>query len=116
MAEKIVKIGDKDVKFKVTGQTPLMYMAMFTGSDFLKDFMTIEKAQAKGEALESLTFYKIAYCLAKKGDSEIPNIDEWLESFEDGFPVFEVFSELMPLIQLNFTTTKKKTTRKTTKK
>lgn len=116
MAEKIVKIGDRDVNFKITGQTPLMYMAMFSGSDFLKDFMEIEQAQAKGEALNSLTFYKIAYCLAKKADAELPDMGEWLESFEDGFPIFEVVAELMPLIQLNFTTTKKKTTRKTTKK
>lgn len=110
MAEHVITIDNKDVKFKVTGQTPLMYMAMFTGSDFLKDFMEIERAQAKGEAIESLAFYKIAYCLAKKADPELPEMGEWLESFEDGFPIFEVIAELMPLIQLNFTSTKKKTT------
>lgn len=115
MAEHVITIDNKDVKFKVTGQTPLMYMAMFSGSDFLKDFMEIEQAQTKGEALNSLTFYKIAYCLAKKADAEIPEMGEWLESFEDGFPVFDVVSELMPLIQLNFMRTKKKTV-KTKKK
>lgn len=112
MAEKVITIDGKKARFKITGQTPLMYMSMFNGSDFLKDFMSIEQAQAKGEAPDSLIFYKIAYCLAKKADADIPELNDWLDSFENGFPVFEIISELLPLIQSNFMTTKKKTSKK----
>jgi len=104
MAEKVLTINDKQVKFKITGFTPLMYMSMFQ-SDFLKDFMAMEKAQRNEEAPDMITFYKIAYCLAKKADEEIPSMENWLDSFEDGFPIAEVLQEIMPLIQLNFSST-----------
>ncbi|RDV27118.1 hypothetical protein [Lysinibacillus capsici] len=109
MAEKVVKIYDKEVKFKVTGATPILYMSMF-GSDFLKDFMELEKAQAQGESPSLLPLYRIAYALAKKADDSLPDMEAWLDSFEDGFPVADVVKELMPLIQMNFTTNAPKKT------
>lgn len=112
MAEKVLTIGEKKVPFKITGATPLMYMSMY-GTDFLKDFMDLEKIHSNGEAPDMMTFYKVSYCLAKKADSEIPNMEDWLDSFEDGFPVAEVVQELMPLIQANFQSTyKSKTVKK----
>lgn len=116
MAEKVIKINDKDIKFKVTGQTPLMYRAMFPGSDFLKDFMNLEKNQSQGNAFESIEFYQMVYCLAKKANPEIPEINAWLDTFEDGFPVMDIVKEVLPLIQANFTSTvKKKSTTQTRK-
>ena len=104
MAEKVLTISGKEVKFKITGATPLMYMSMFQ-SDFLKDFMAMEKAQRNDEAPDMIVFYKVAYCLAKKADDEIPSMEDWLDSFEDGFPIAEVLQEIMPLIQMNFSNT-----------
>lgn len=104
MAEKVLTISNKEVKFKITGATPLMYMSMY-GSDFLKDFMTMEKAQRNDDAPDMSTFYQVAYCLAKKADANIPDMVEWFDSFEGGFPVADVLQELMPLIQLNFSNT-----------
>lgn len=43
---------------------------------------------------------RLAY--GKKADESIPQLDEWLDSFEDGFPVIDLLQELMPLIQANF--------------
>lgn len=113
MAETTINIYGKDVTFKVTGQTPLMYRAMFPGSDFLKDFMNLEKNQAQGNAFESIEFYQMVYCLAKKADPEIPEMNVWLDTFEDGFPVMEIVNDVLPLIQANFISTqiKKKATR-----
>lgn len=106
MAQKTLTISDKEVNFKITGYTPLMYKAMY-GSDFLKDFMAMEKAYANDEAPDLDTFYKVSYCLAKKADEDIPSLEEWLDSF-DSFPVADVVNELIPLIQANFTSTVKK--------
>lgn len=78
------------------------------GKDFLSEFMKLEKELQAGEVKDFMAFYRIAYALAKKGDSEIPDMEKWLDTFEGGFPVFGVVQELMPLIQINFQSTKKK--------
>lgn len=111
MAEKTLKVFERDVAFKITGQTPLMYRAMFAGSDFLKDFMNLELAQSAGQSFESIEFYQMVYCLAYKADNTIGSMDEWLDSFEEGFPIMDIFPEILPLIQANFSAPKKKTTR-----
>lgn len=108
--------GGKDVLFKITGQTPLMYRAMF-GKDFLVEFIKLEKQMAAGEEVTDFdSFHHIAYVLAKKGDPSIGDMDTWLDSFAY-FPVFDVVKELMPLISLNFSMQvapdAKKKTRKT---
>lgn len=103
MAEKIIHIGKQKVRFVVTGATPLMYMAMY-GKDFLSEFLKLEKDLQHNTVKDFMPFYQISYCLAKKGNPEIPELMEWLESFEDGFPVFELVDQLMPLIQVNFAT------------
>lgn len=108
MAEKVITINDKEVVFKITGQTPLMYRSMFAGADFLKDFMNLEKSQSAGIAFESIEFYQMVYCLAKKGNPEIPDMDAWLDSFEEGFPIMDIFPEILPLIQANFSVAPKK--------
>ncbi|MFJ3389543.1 hypothetical protein [Lysinibacillus sp. NPDC086135] len=115
MAEKLIEVYEQEILFKITGQTPLMYRAMFAGADFLKDFMNLEKAKVSGESFDSLEFYQMVYCLAKKGNPDIPEMNDWLDSFDEGFPVMDVFAEVLPLIQANFTAPKKKATR-TTKK
>lgn len=107
MAEKIIPIYSTDVKFKITGFTPLMYQTMY-GADFLKDFNEMQKAQLAGEAPNTLTLYQIIYCLAKKADSNIPSMEEWFDSFEDGFPIADVLQEISPLILANIATTVKK--------
>ena len=111
MAEKIVDINGQNVKFKITGLTPVMYMSMY-GKDFLAEFIKLEKDLQEGNVQDFMPFYRIAYVLAKKGDESIGSMEEWLESFEDGLPVFDLLQELMPLIQMNFTTQKKPTGKK----
>jgi len=101
MAEKTIPINGQDVKFKVTGGTPIQYLGIF-GSDFIADFMELQKQEANGGITNYLPFYRIVWMTAKQADSEIPIMEEWLDSFEDGFPVFEIVQEIMPLIQANF--------------
>ncbi|MFJ6266467.1 hypothetical protein ACIQGW_15960 [Lysinibacillus xylanilyticus] len=103
MADKIIPINGEDIKFKVTGGTPIQYLGHF-GHDFIVDFMELQKQEASGGITNFLPFYRIAWITAKQADKEIPNMEEWLDSFEDGFPVFEVVEGLVPLIQANFKT------------
>lgn len=110
MAEKLIKIGEKEVLFKITGSTPVTYLSMY-GKDFLSEFIKLERELNGGEP-DFTAFYRMCYVMAKKANAEIPPMEEWLDSFEDGFPVFELIQELLPLIQANFTTQPKKTLKK----
>lgn len=104
MAIKTITINDIDVKFKVTGATPIRYMTMY-GKDFLAEFIKLEKEINSGTIADFMPVYRIVYCLAKQADAEIEDMEDWLESFEDGLPVFDVLTELFPLIQLNLAST-----------
>lgn len=105
MAEKVIKIDDREVKFIVNGLTPVTYMSE-QGRDFLGDFIKMENGMKGKIPLDTMCFYNIAYITAKSADNEIGTLEEWLESFENGFPIFEVVGELMPLLQLNFKSNK----------
>jgi len=101
MAEQLITIGEKEVKFKITGSTPLMYLAAF-GTDFLSDFMKLSNELNSDKGLQStMPIYQMAWIMAKKADNNVPQLEDWLDSFEEGFPVFEVLEELIPLIQAN---------------
>lgn len=104
MAVKTITINDKDVKFMVSGATPIRYMSMY-GKDFLAEFIKLEKEISSGNIADFMPVYRIIYCLAKQADSNIDEMEDWLESFEDGLPVFDVLTELFPLIQLNLAST-----------
>lgn len=101
MAEKIITIGEKEVAFKITGSTPLMYLSAF-GTDFLSDFMKVSRELSSEEGLkDSMPIYRMAWIMAKKADAELPQLEDWLDEFEDGFPIFEVLEEVIPLVQAN---------------
>lgn len=105
MAKLEIEIYDKKVPFKITGLTPIQYFTMFQ-SDFLKDFAKLEQSSLTGD-YDLNIIYQMIYCLALKADDSIGEMEDWLDSFEDGFPVFEVFYEITPLIQRNFMSEKK---------
>lgn len=124
---KTLTIDGKQVTFKSTGATALLYKAQF-GSDFMKDMLKMapllshvsEEAKEGGdvdfesiptEALETIdfeVFSNMMWTLAKTADRNIPDPINWLDQFEE-FPVFELFEELQDLMLRNFQTSKKKT-------
>lgn len=112
--EKIIKVGEKDVKFKATGQTMRIYRQQFQ-RDILKDMQELQDQRDRGEhfsseALES--FENIAWVMAKQADPEaVPDTpDEWLDGFEV-FSIYQVLPEIFKLWGINnisISTTKKK--------
>lgn len=48
-----------------------------------------------------MPIYQMAWIMAKKADAELPQLMDWLDEFEDGFPIFEVLEEVVPLVQAN---------------
>ena len=107
--EKNIEIDGREVPFKASGLTPVLYRRMFRAdifSDLSKLTKNIQKQQeAQKETgedvsfldLESLeVFERVAYVMAKQADNSIPGMDEWL----DGFNVFSVYQVLPEIIEL----------------
>lgn len=105
--EIVLKIDDKDIRFKSNAATPLRYKAAFR-KDLFSDLIylaTLENiidddGNFKIEDLEGLDFdiiYRYIWILAKTADGAIPPLLEWLDQFDD-FPVFEIFADLMPIM------------------
>lgn len=121
--EKVINIGGKDVKMRASALIPRMYRFKF-GRDILRDMTSLKKAfkkrselpedatdEQKEEAalseMDLTIFENVAYIMAKHADPAIPDDpDEWLDGFEM-FSIYEVFSEILEMWEINNATTSK---------
>lgn len=116
--EITINIDDKDVKFKTNGAVAPRYMAQFK-RDLLKDILSItigridlekatdeEKLEWIRDNIDFMMFYNIAWIFAKTADKSIPEPMTWLEGF-DSFPIVEVITPLMELLEVWLGTKKK---------
>ena len=104
--EKVLIIGNKEVKMKSTAGTMMRYRNNFN-RDFIKDLVRLQRALdnklEKGEEFEALDldiFEKLAWCMAKTADDSIPDIEHWLDEF-DTFDIMQVLPEIMGLLIAN---------------
>lgn len=104
--EKVLKIGNNEIKMKSTAGTMMRYRNYFN-RDFLKDLISLQSKLTdkieKGKELEALDldlFEKIAWCMAKTADNSIPDIETWLDEF-DTFDIMQVLPEIMNLLVAN---------------
>lgn len=104
--EKIVKIGGKEIKLKSTAGTMMRYRNYFN-RDFLKDLISLQtklnERTEKGsqfDALELDMFEKVAWCMAKTADDNIPSIEKWLDDFET-FDIMQILPQIMELLVSN---------------
>lgn len=110
--EKLIEIDGKQVPFKATARTPVLYRSLF-GKDIFKDLSKLtdnmKKATEKGDEASLLdvgtleVFLNIAYVMAKQADKTIPSdMDEWLDQFSM-FSIYKILPELLELWNLNMT-------------
>lgn len=110
--EKVLNIGGKEVKMKSTASILTIYRNNF-GRDFMTDIIKMQQSLAtveKGKELEVLDldfFEKVAWCMAKAGDSETPELEKWLDEFEL-FDLLQALPEIMALITANMEQINKK--------
>ena len=104
MTEKVIKVGDREVKFRSSAAVPRLYRIKFK-RDIFRDIAKLEKNFAeKGSEEMSLMeiddleiFENVAYIMAWHADPSIPgSIDEWLENYEM-FSIYEVLPEILEL-------------------
>ena len=75
--EKIIKIGDKDVRFKATAATPMKYRNSFPGKDLFRDLIALEESDDGDMEI----FERIAYSMSD-AQAEGLTLEDWLEQFE----------------------------------
>ena len=93
---KTINIAGKDVALKATASTIRKYRAWF-GRDLLADFQKIQKtsgAEVTSEVIDIIEY--LTYTMARQADPSIPEIDDWLDSFES-FPIQDFALEVVSL-------------------
>jgi hypothetical protein len=112
--DKIVKIGDKEVKFRATARTPRLYRVLI-GRDMIQDMNKLMKAYRRKkedddelDILDLQIFEDVAYVMARHAnpDMEEKTADEWLDTF-DMFSIYEVLPHILELWALNTKQTSK---------
>lgn len=108
--EKTLTIGGKAVRFKCTGGFLIRYKQL-TGRDPLKDVYEISESlnHKKGKEINFENFnlnviYDLVWVLARAADSDVPDLLQWLDSFDE-FPIIDVFMQLQDLILQSFQST-----------
>lgn len=119
--EKIILVGEKEVKMRASALIPRLYRFKF-GRDMISDMTSLKKAFKKVEELpEDATeeekqeaqisvmdltiFENVAYIMAKHADKKQPdNPDEWLDQFEM-FSIYQVLPQILALWNMNTVTT-----------
>lgn len=104
--EKIISVGGKDIKLKSTAGTMMRYRNNFN-RDFIKDLIKLQQKLGdkidtgiEFDALDLDMFEKIAWCMAKTADDNIPDIEHWLDEFET-FDIMQVLPQIMELLTAN---------------
>lgn len=117
--DKVIRIDDKDVKFRATARTPRLYRVII-GRDMIIDmnqlankYRKVNEAKKNGDNLsftskELQIFEDAAYVMARHAtpDIEQQTADDWLDSF-NMFSIYEVLPHLLELWGLNQKTTSK---------
>ena len=120
--EKVIKIGEKDVRLKANAMQAIIYRREF-GRDIMEvqgSIMKMMKLDKSGNAtfnldgignLDSVGIVQVIWTMAKAADASVPPLEQWLEQF-DAFPIMDVFAEAYELILANFISTTKIKNRK----
>ena len=107
------ELVEQQVRFKSTASLPVIYAEQF-GRELFPDLDSIITSWHPGDKEKNTRgyfddranmslVYKIVWALAKCADRTILPPIEWLDTFEDGLPIWEWFAELSDLMFASFT-------------
>ena len=111
MTKKIIVDG-KEMTMRASALIPRLYRYHFKRY-IIQDMQALEKAfkkaQEEGEPLKAVDltiFENVAWLFLKQGGEEVgESPDEWLDSLEGMFSIYQVFPDMMELWQANLQTT-----------
>lgn len=112
--ERTIRVGGTDVRMRASALIPRLYRFRF-GRDLIRDMSQLEKSYKKAvtvtedatdeerkeaqlSVLDLTIFENVAWCMAKTADPNVPNDpDEWLDSINGVFSVYEVLPHILEL-------------------
>lgn len=122
--ERTLNIGGAELRMRASALIPRLYRFRF-GRDLIKDMAQLEKAYKKAmtikedateeerkeaelSVLDLTIFENVAWAMAKNADTNVPNDpDEWLDSINGVFSVYEVLPQILELWTDGLNTTSK---------
>ena len=122
--ERTLNIGGADLRMRASALIPRLYRFRF-GRDLIKDMAQLEKAYKKAmtikedateeerkeaelSILDLTIFENVAWAMAKNADPNVPNDpDEWLDTIDGVFSVYEVLPQILDLWTAGLETTSK---------
>ena len=120
--ERTVTVGGKEMKMRASALIPRIYRFKFK-RDMVADMRQLQRAYAKATALpENATdaeredaqfsaadltiFEDVAYIMAKHGGNDMPDSpEEWLDSIDGVFSIYEILPVILELWGANTETT-----------
>lgn len=120
--ERTVTVGGKEMKMRASALIPRLYRFKFK-RDMVADMRQLQRAYAKATALpENATdaeredaqfsaadltiFEDVAYIMAKHGGNDLPDSpEEWLDSIDGVFSIYEILPVILELWGANTETT-----------
>lgn len=120
--ERTVQIDGKTVKLRASALIPRLYRFKF-GRDLIADMNQLRRAYRKAkelppdateeerqdaqlDAVELTIFENVAYLMAKQAGEPVPDTpDEWLDSMDGVFSVYEVLPVILDLWGANLAQT-----------
>lgn len=103
--ERSIDVGGRGIRMRASALIPRIYRAKF-GRDLITDMRTLQKSfQAAKEdedtqlGVNDLTIFEnVAWLMARAADPTIPaEPDDWLDSIDGVFSVYEVLPEILAL-------------------
>ena len=120
--EKIVIVDGKEVRMRASALIPRLYRVKF-GRDMIADMRQLQKAYNRARSLpkdateeerqdaqlsvmDLTIFENVAYMMVKHGGNDIPDTaEEWLDSFDGVFSIYEVLPTILELWHMTNQTT-----------
>ncbi len=122
--ERTIKVGGAELRMRASALIPRLYRFRF-GRDLIKDMSQLEKAYKKAMSvkedatddekqdaelgvLDLTIFENVAWAMAKNADPNVTNDpDEWLDTIDGVFSVYEVLPQILDLWTAGLETTSK---------
>ena len=120
--ERTIVINNKDVRMRASALIPRLYRFKF-GRDMIADMRQLQKAYIKAvslpkdateeeiqdaqlSALDLTIFENTAWLMIKHAGEDVPdNPDEWLDTIDGVFSIYEIMPTIMELWNANQATT-----------
>lgn len=120
--EKIISVGGKEVRMRATALIPRLYRFKFH-RDMIQDMNQLRAAFKKAtnlpenatdeevenaqlSALDLTIFENVAWLMIRHAGEDVPDDpDEWLDSLDGIFPIYEVLPQILEMWEGNLATT-----------